>query len=79
MKKKKGRLVPLSVQNLVDCSDKEGNYGCLGGLMTNAFNYIINHRGIGKAADYPYVKKVFFPPFLLFYGFLQMFNHLPTS
>ncbi|KAF4081741.1 hypothetical protein AMELA_G00164930 [Ameiurus melas] len=57
LKKKKGRLVPLSVQNLVDCSDTEGNYGCLGGLMTNAFNYIINHRGISKAADYPYVKK----------------------
>ncbi|XP_060743236.1 cathepsin S-like isoform X2 [Tachysurus vachellii] len=60
MKMKKGRLVPLSVQNLVDCSSEEGNRGCSGGLLTNAFNYIINHRGISKDADYPYEQKVGF-------------------
>lgn len=60
MKKKKGRLVPLSVQNLVDCSFGEGNEGCNGGLMTNAFNYIINHNGITKESEYPYKEKVIF-------------------
>ncbi|KAF5883636.1 cathepsin L1-like, partial [Clarias magur] len=57
MKKKKGRLVPLSVQNLVDCSFGEGNKGCNAGLMTNAFNYIINHNGITKESEYPYKEK----------------------
>ncbi|MCJ8735519.1 hypothetical protein PDJAM_G00247970, partial [Pangasius djambal] len=58
MMKKKSPLVPLSVQNLIDCSSTEGNHGCLGGLVTNAFNYIINHNGISKDADYPYEEKV---------------------
>lgn len=60
MKKKKGRLVPLSVQNLVDCSSEEGNHGCTGGCMTNAFNYIVNQRGISKESMYPYTGKVLF-------------------
>ncbi|TUP51214.1 Cathepsin S [Bagarius yarrelli] len=58
MKKKKGRLVPLSVQNLVDCSFTEGNRGCVGGLLTNAFNYIINQEGISSDSEYPYQQKV---------------------
>ncbi|XP_058264369.1 procathepsin L-like isoform X2 [Hemibagrus wyckioides] len=58
MKKKKGRLVPLSVQNLVDCSFEEGNHGCTGGYVTNAFNYIVNQRGISKESVYPYTGKL---------------------
>ncbi|MCI4381409.1 hypothetical protein PGIGA_G00251180 [Pangasianodon gigas] len=57
MMKKKSPLVPLSVQNLIDCSSTEGNHGCCGGLMTNAFNYIINNNGISTDADYPYEAK----------------------
>ncbi|XP_053346240.1 cathepsin S, ortholog 1 [Clarias gariepinus] len=57
MKMKKGRLVHLSVQNLVDCSKEEGNHGCSGGLMTNAFTYIVNQRGISQDSDYPYEEK----------------------
>lgn len=50
---KTGTLKSLSEQELVDC-DREQDMGCGGGLMNNAFEFIIGNKGVDTENDYHY-------------------------
>ena len=45
-------VTKLSVQEMVDCSTD--NFGCEGGVMEYAYNYMIRNTKITKDASYPY-------------------------
>ncbi|XP_060194735.1 zingipain-2-like [Lycium barbarum] len=51
----KGQKIELSEQELLDCT--ASNYGCRGGLMTGAFDFIIKNGGISTESDYPYKRQ----------------------
>ncbi|KAH9302589.1 hypothetical protein KI387_014172, partial [Taxus chinensis] len=47
-------LISLSEQELVDCDNASSNAGCKGGLMAEAFQFIIDNGGIDSEENYPY-------------------------
>ncbi|GIY44450.1 cathepsin L [Caerostris darwini] len=51
-KKKTGKLVSLSEQNLIDCVTV--NNGCHGGMIDDAFEFIKNENGVDTEESYPY-------------------------
>lgn len=52
-----GKDISLSEQQLVDCAGAFNNYGCNGGLPSQAFEYIKYNGGIETEDAYPYVGK----------------------
>ncbi|KAI4335206.1 hypothetical protein L6164_013875 [Bauhinia variegata] len=52
-----GKNISLSEQQLVDCAGAFNNFGCHGGLPSQAFEYIKYNGGLETEEAYPYTAK----------------------
>ncbi|XP_017853478.1 cathepsin L1 [Drosophila busckii] len=55
--KRTGRILDLSVQQIVDCSISYGNQGCTGGSLRNTLKYLQATGGLMRSDDYKYTSK----------------------
>ncbi|KOC59356.1 Cathepsin J [Habropoda laboriosa] len=51
--KQTGTLIPLSEQQLIDCSTSTGNLGCSGGSLRNTLRYLEKANGLMARIHYP--------------------------
>ncbi|XP_015667373.1 pro-cathepsin H [Protobothrops mucrosquamatus] len=51
---KTGKLLNLAEQQLIDCAQNFNNFGCSGGLPSQAFEYILYNKGLMDEEAYPY-------------------------
>ncbi|XP_071040067.1 cathepsin L2-like [Parasteatoda tepidariorum] len=52
-----GKMVTLSVQEIVDCSIPLGNNGCSGGTPALALQFVLENHGLVSEKAYPYWAK----------------------
>ncbi|KAL2328595.1 hypothetical protein Fmac_022022 [Flemingia macrophylla] len=49
-----GTLIDLSEQELIDCDTNGEDHGCREGVMDQAFEFVMENKGIASEATYPY-------------------------